>query len=239
MRRHHGLRARSARCCRDHIWRRGSGRHDQLGPPGWRHVNRRRVRDLCGHCVTGLTGTCRRFRGGGKSHGVLFAWPRLWLGRWDNLDGTPPEWCGQRRRSRGTPIDNRRLDRCLLRRPRDRVDRGRRACDGSQNEHEAQLGRLNASFLPGEAQARKPKSLATEGHAQQQSVKQQREQQRSRHSPALRAHALDPRLPARGGLRRSLGWRTRWRCQRGVETLARSRTLPSPLRPQARQRLRS
>ena len=106
-----------------------------------------------------------------------------------------------------------------------------------RNEHDAQLGHLDASFLPGEAQTWKPKFLSTEGQAQQQSVNQQREQQRRSHSPSLRAHALDPRLPVRFGLRRLLGRRIRWRCQRGVGTLARS-TLPSPLRRQARQPLR-
>ena len=196
MRRHHSLRARSARCCRDHIWPRGSGRHDQLAPAGRRHVDRGRLGDLRGHCVTGLTGACRRFRRGGTGHGVsLRLGLCLRLGRRDDLEGTPPEWRGRRRRSRGTPTGNRRLDRCLLRWPRDRLDRGLRGCDGCRNEHDAQLRHLDASFLPGEAQARKPKSLASEGQAQQQSVNQQREQQRRSHSPSLRAHALDQRLP--------------------------------------------
>ena len=232
MRRHHSLRARNARCYRDHIWPRGSGRHDQLAPARRLHVDRGRLGDLRGHCVTGLTGAYSAFAGAARATAF-----RCWLGlclrlgRRDDLEGTPPERRGRRRRSRGTRTGSRRLDRCLLRWPRDRLDRGLRGCDGCRNEHDAQLRHLDASLLPGEAQARKPKSLASEGQAQQPSVNQQREQQRRSHSPSLRAHALDQRLPARCGLRRLLSCRIRWRCQRGVGTFARRRTLPSPLRP--------
>lgn len=228
MRGHHGLRARSGRCCRDYIWPGGNRRRDHL-----RRAGRCRLGDLRGRCVTGLT-ACSRVRRDGRGHGVL-----LWRGRRDDREGTALERCGRCRRSRGTPSSSRRFDRCRLRWPSDGVDRGHRRCDTRRNEHQAQLGYLNTSFLPGEAQARKPNSLATEGQAQQQAVKQQREQQRRRHSPPLRAHALGLRLCARGGLRRLLGSRTGWRCKRGVGRLARSGTLPSPLRPQARQALRS
>ena len=82
------------------------------------------------------------------------------------------------------------LDPCLLQRLRDRRDRRLRGCDLRRNDYDAQIGCLDPSILPGEAEARKPKSLATEGQAQQQRVNQQREQQRIRQSPVLRAHAL-------------------------------------------------
>ena len=271
--RHHGLRARNARCYRDHIGPRWSGRHDQLAPARRRHVDRGRLGDLRRRCVTGLTSARGRFRRGRAGHGVSF-WLDLcrgrfrrsrgghgvsfrlgfchgrfrrcrtgngasfWLdlclrlGRGDDRPGhTPPGRRGPRVWSRCPTAGNRRLDRCLLQRLRDRGDRRLRGCDMRWNEHNAQLGHLDASFLPGEAQTRKPKSLPTEGQAQQRSVNQQREQQRRSHSPSLKAHALDPRLPERCGLRRLLSRRIGWRCQRGVGTLARSSTLPTPLRP--------
>jgi hypothetical protein len=47
-----------------------------------------------------------------------------------------------------------------------------------RNEHDAHVGHLDSSISPREAEARKPKSLAAEDHAQQHCVKQQGEQQR-------------------------------------------------------------
>ena len=205
MRGHHGLRARSGRCCRDYIWPGEDGRRDHLRPAG-----RCRLGDLRGRCVTGRT-SCSRFRRDGRGRGVS-----LWRGRRDDREATAPERCGRCRRSRGTPSCSRRFDRFRLRWPSDGVDRGHRWCDTRRNEHQAQLGHLNTSFLPGEAQARKSNSLAAERQAQQQSVNQQREQQRRSRSPAFRADALDRARPERGGLRRLLGWRTRWRCKRRV-----------------------
>ena len=173
MRRHHSLRARSAGCCRDHIWPRGSG---QARPTCACQTAPRRSRPSWGSSRAlpdGMfTGACRRLRRGGRGHGVSFRLGLcLRLGGRDDLEGTPPEGRGRRRRSRGTRTGNRRRDRCLLRWPRDRLDRGLRGCDGCRNEHDAQLRHLDASLLPGKAQARKPKSLASEGQAQQQSVK--------------------------------------------------------------------
>ena len=99
----------------------------------------------------------------------------------------------------GRPARHRLLlDLCLLQRLRDRRDRRLRGCDLRRNDYDAQIGCLDPSILPREAEARKPTSLATEGQAQQQRVDQQREQQRTRESPIPRTHAwavgqsLDP-----------------------------------------------
>ena len=46
--------------------------------------------------------------------------------------------------------------RCLLQRLRDRRDRRLRGCDLRRNDYDAQIGRLDPSILPGEAEARKP-----------------------------------------------------------------------------------
>jgi hypothetical protein len=73
-----------------------------------------------------------------------------------------------------------------LRDPRDRLLHG---SDLRRNNDDAQIGCLDPSILPRQVEARKPKSLATEGQAQQQCMDQQREQQRMRPSPVLRAHA--------------------------------------------------
>jgi len=59
-----------------------------------------------------------------------------------------------------------------------------------RDEHDAQLGNLDPSISPGQAEARKPKSLATEGEAQQQRVNQQGEQQRKTQAPVFAAQAL-------------------------------------------------
>ena len=173
MRRHHGLRARSARCCRDHIWPRGSGRHDRLGLAGRRHVDRGRLGDLRGRCVTGDSPArvdafaeaagATAFRSGlasafGLAAGTISrARPRSGAGDAGGVGARPPATGGS-------------IDACCVG-PATELTAGLRGCDGCRNEHDAQLGHLNASFLPGEAQARKPKSLATEGQAQQQSVK--------------------------------------------------------------------
>ena len=61
-------------------------------------------------------------------------------------------------------------------------------CAGTSSE--TQIGYLDPSRLPGEAETRKPCSLATEHQAQQQRVYQQREQQRVGQSPLLGTHAL-------------------------------------------------
>jgi hypothetical protein len=78
-----------------------------------------------------------------------------------------------------------------------------------RNEQDTQFGRLDPSIAPGEAEARKPKSLATEGQAQQQHVNQQGEQQRKRESPVFIAQALTQRLSASCGSRSSLRLRGR------------------------------
>jgi hypothetical protein len=67
-----------------------------------------------------------------------------------------------------------------LQRLRNRRDRRCRSFDLRRNDYDAQIGYLDPSILPGEAEARKPESLATEGQAQQPRVDQQREQQRMR-----------------------------------------------------------
>jgi hypothetical protein len=59
-----------------------------------------------------------------------------------------------------------------------------------RNEHGANVGHLDSSISPREAEARKPKSLAAEDHAQQHRVKQQGEQQRKSELPLFMAHAL-------------------------------------------------
>ena len=56
--------------------------------------------------------------------------------------------------------------------------------------NKVQIGFLDPSLLPGEAEARQPKSLAAEGQAQQPRMEQQRKQQPNRQSPVLKAHAL-------------------------------------------------
>jgi hypothetical protein len=42
-----------------------------------------------------------------------------------------------------------------------------------RHQHDAQFRHLDPSFTPGQADARKPESLASEGQAQEQSVNQQ------------------------------------------------------------------
>ena len=133
----------------------------------------------------------RRLRRGRTGRGVC-----PWIGLCPRI-GLRHDRCCSPPRGRRTghgwrqrrPIGNRRLDPCLLQRLRDRRDRRLRGCDLRRNDYDAQIGYLDPSILPGEAEARKPKSLATEGQAQQQRVDQQREQQRMRQSPVLRAHA--------------------------------------------------
>ncbi len=91
-------------------------------------------------------------------------------------------------------VDGRtgRLYRCWLQRLCDR--RGRRT--GSQgprrNEHHAQLGYLDPTILPGEAEARKPKFLPAEVQVQQQRVNHQGKQQRKSQSPVFRACEMAP-----------------------------------------------
>jgi hypothetical protein len=68
----------------------------------------------------------------------------------------------------------------LLQRLRDRRDRGLPGWDARRKEHDAQVGHLDPPISPGQAEARKPKTLANEGQAQQQRVNQQGEQQRNR-----------------------------------------------------------
>jgi hypothetical protein len=61
-----------------------------------------------------------------------------------------------------------------------------------RDEHDAQIGHLDPSISPGEAETRKPKFRATERQAQQQRVNQQGERQRKRQWPAFTAcRALD------------------------------------------------
>ena len=47
------------------------------------------------------------------------------------------------------PTGNRLLDPCLLQRLRDRRDRRLRGCDLRRNDHDAQIGYLDPSILPG------------------------------------------------------------------------------------------
>jgi hypothetical protein len=189
MHRHHGLRDRSAwRYRNDRCWRPGGDSRDRLS--GRLHVDRCRLGNFCGNCAAGLTTAHGRLRRGGRSHGVSF-WRDvcLWFGRRDDLeDATPQRRRGRRRWNRGTPASNRRLDRCLLRWTRERFDSRLRGCEGRRHEDDAQLGRFDASFLPGEAQARKPKSRHTEGQAQQRAMNQQREHSgRDRQSAGVEA----------------------------------------------------
>ncbi|MCL6512692.1 MAG: hypothetical protein K6U78_18640, partial [Anaerolineae bacterium] len=69
----------------------------------------------------------------------------------------------------------------------------------------AQIGRNDPSFAPGNAQARKPGRLVAEGQAEQQRVKQKRNQQRSRQPPEISNRASLPRPTVAGSLRGSLG----------------------------------
>ena len=73
---------------------------------------------------------------------------------------------------------SKQLDLCLLRRLRDRRDGRLRGGDLRRNDQDAQIRCLVPSFLPGETEARKPKSLAAEIQDQQHSVHQQRQRHR-------------------------------------------------------------
>ena len=87
-------------------------------------------------------------------------------------------------------ISHRLLDSCLLQRLCGRRDPRLRGGNLSGHDYDAQIGHLDPSILPRESEARKPMAFATEGEAKQQRVEQQREQQRIRQSPVLRAHAV-------------------------------------------------
>ena len=186
-RRHHGLRTRGAwRCGDDGRWHRWSGRHGQRGLVGPLHGDHVRRRDRCGRRVTGPFGAQRRFRRSRtRSRRLALAWhsasPWPVPSAWPWARSLLPSGPGRRRghgRCQGRPTGNRPLDRCLLQRLLDRRTRRLRGCDLRRHEHDAQIGRLDPSLPPGEAEARKPKSLATEGQAQQQRVNQQGEQER-------------------------------------------------------------
>jgi len=151
---------------------------------------------------------------------------RRW--RWYRLTGDAPVDIGLRRLPEGWRRRRRRRRRWL----RDR-------CRG---EADAQFGHLDASFLPGESQARKPDTLAAEGQAQHQRVDQQRKCQRQRQPPGCGAHGLAAlRAPRRmhASTRRAL---RRWSCQRGAETsvtLIRPIVLSTPAGLGHRQRQRN
>ena len=87
-------------------------------------------------------------------------------------------------------ISHRLLDSCQLQRLCGRRDPRLRGGNLSGHDYDAQIGHLDPSLLPRESEARKPMAFATEGEAKQQRVEQQREQQRIRQSPVLRAHAV-------------------------------------------------
>ena len=192
-RRHRGLRARGTwRCCDNGRWHRWSDGHGPRGLVGRRHGDHGRRRDRRGRLVTGPISAQGHLRRGRFGRGVC-----PWIGFCPPIGLRHDRCCsplrgprtgrGWRRRR---PTGNRLLDPRLLHRLRDRRDRRPRGCDLRGMQYDAQVGDLDPSILPEEAEARKPKSLATEGQPQQQSVDQQREQQRRRQSPALTNHAL-------------------------------------------------
>ncbi len=192
-RRDRGLRARGAWRCRDNgRWHRWSGGHDPRGLVGRRHGDHGRRRDRRGRLVTGPISAQRYLRRGRTGRRVC-----RWIGLCPLIGLRHDRCCSPlrgRRTGRGwrrrRPAGNRLLDPSLLHRLRDRRDRRPRCCDLRRIQYDAQIGDLDPSILPEEADARKPKSLATEGQPQEQRVDQQREQQRIRQSPALRDHAL-------------------------------------------------
>ena len=147
------------------------------------------------------------------------AWPvrvRLALGAIASAVG-PRVGAGDTDSVTGRPTGNRLPDRCLQR-LLDRRTRRLRGCDLRRHEHEAQIGRLDPSLSPGEAEARKPKTLATEGQAQQQRVNQQGEQKRKSQPPAFSARELARPLAAAGSARRSRRIWLRGRCPRRAGT---------------------
>src|SRR5690606_3302866 len=62
-------------------------------------------------------------------------------------------------------------------------------CDLRRLEHHVKIGRRYPSLLPGDAKARQPKLLPTEGQTQQQYVKQEGKQECDSQPPAVSAHA--------------------------------------------------
>ena len=198
MRRHHGLRARSAwRCRDDRRWHRWSGGHDQRGLVDGSSRSAAGSGICAGAASPGPRGAKVLSQGPHRPRRFALAWPlrSAWPRARSSAAIAPGCGAGDTVAS-GRPTGNRLLDRCLLRRLRDRRDRRLRGCDVRRNEHDAQIGHLDPSISPREAEARKPKSLATEGQAQQQRMNQQGEQQRKSESPAFRVPALDPPLPA-------------------------------------------
>jgi len=109
----------------------------------------------------------------------LLRWACFWrgLGRGKDCESLRRRWRG---RNRNRSTGSRLLDRCLLRGHRDRRDRRRHKGDLRRCKRDDQIGRLDPSILPWEAETRKPQPLAPEGHAQHQRMNHQREQQRKR-----------------------------------------------------------
>ena len=201
-------------------WGGGRGQRRLLWPLQGDHVRRK---DRCGRRVTGAFAAPR------CNHRSRAPSLRLWPGRerrpgahgWLGL-GRNCRCRAARRRCRcsgrcqdkptGTGLPVRWLQQRLLDRSTFRL----RTCGRRRQEQYAQIGRLDPSLAPRKAEARKPKSLATEGQAQQQRVNQKREQERESQPPAFNAHPMAPRVAAPVGSRRSRQCQPRWRCPRGA-----------------------
>ena len=204
-RRHRDLRARGAwRFRHDGHWHRRSGGHDPCGLVGPLHGDHVRRGVRWKRRVIGSIGAGRHRHSGrtwrGVWHGIgiclrICHWLRIGL-RHDRccslLRGrhTRHEWC-QLQRTRSSTL----LHPCLLQRLRVRQDLRLRGCDLRRNDYDPQIGLVDPSILPWEAEAREPKSLATEDQAQQRHVGQQRERQRTRQPPALEPYALTVDTP--------------------------------------------
>lgn len=92
---------------------------------------------------------------------------------------------------RHRPVGNGLIDGGLLLLRHDRLDGGLCGVGSRRNDQHTQLGHLDPPLAPGEAEARKPGPLATEGQAQQQRVNQQGQQHRHGQPAALRAPGMD------------------------------------------------
>ena len=234
---------RRCRCSSDGRGWRGlsQSRHRPGGHFGLRQSARRRFSQ--GHW-RGFDRPIKRSRRGwcdrcGGGHGCGERWPGL--GR---RHGRRDRWTGlgrhrrhrhrqgrgrRRRRRRGRR--RRRQARCQRRLARHlrlklgqrqglRRQRARRRCcrAACRNQHDVQIRRLHASFLPGQSQTRHAAALAAKAQAQQQQVHQQRDQQRQRKAMADAARLCADRQACTHDA--CLRCRRCWRCR---ERLARWR----------------